>query len=556
MVKAFPIVLVVRSACFYWYGLYRGMWKYTSTPDIVKIIKAVTVGSAVILMLLVFFYRFEAFPRSMFVMEYFLLIVGLAGTRFATRLFHEIGKEAVVSDAKRVAIVGAGDLGEQLLREIRGAEGKRCSVVCFIDDDKEKDGLTLQGIPITGPIERLTEICRRHEVDSIVLGMPEPVAPEVLSILHAARESGIEVGTREAAVSEAPVPDALTLERVSRGLERSLPSRPSDSAKRFYRGKRVLVTNGGEILGPALARELMGLGADVTIHIGSAWEAKRFSDVETDRLAFRVGAFDRETDVAGIVEASDPAVIIHTVPLRAEGIANEAGCVWRRGVRGSGALCKVLARFPVESLVLVELWENVGPDDRWALLAAMGETLVLNDPSLVRSSPKVVRLPSILTEEKLRGVTRQQARADSFQERFSLLESEATAILLNVGSVCAGRAMVVPAAAPAFGREDIERTRGGRDSPGAGEAARGRADALRPLFSRETPRPSVIPGVNEVVSPLSPASESLMRAVLECQYPSGTDAIEECLKDLTGELCAGLEDSRAVRSSSDRGDRS
>jgi UDP-GlcNAc:undecaprenyl-phosphate GlcNAc-1-phosphate transferase len=551
VVKAFPIVLVVRSACFYWYGLYRGMWKYTSTPDIVKLIKAVTVGSAVILMLLVFFYRFVAFPRSMFVIEYFLLIVGLAGTRFASRLFHEFGKEAAVSDAKRVAILGAGDVGEQLLREIRGTEGKRCSVVCFIDNDKEKDGLTLQGIPITGPIERLGEICRRHEVDSIVLGIPDPVDPEVRSIIRAARESGIEVDTRGAAVADTPVLGPVLFDRISRDLERPLPSRPSDAAKRFYRDKRVLVTNGGEILGPALVRELIELGADVTVHIASTWEKERFSDIETDRLSFRVGAFDRETDVTGILEASSPCVIFHTVPLRAEGIANEAGCVWRRGVRGSGALCKALARFPVESLVLVELWENVRPDDRWALLAAMGETLVLNDSGLVRSSPKVVRLPSILTEHRLRRIIRSVSPAGSSEERFDILESEAAAILLNVGSVCAGRMMVVPAAARAFGPEDIDEALNVRTFPAVGAEARDRSGARRPLFPSETPRPSVIPGANEVVSPLYPASESLLREVSECQYPSGTEALEECLRDLAAELFPRVEDSRAVRSSID-----
>jgi hypothetical protein len=518
---------------------------------LVKIIKAVTVGSAVILMLLVFFYRFVAFPRSMFVIEYFLLIVGLAGTRFASRLFHEFGKEAAVSDAKRVAIVGAGDVGEQLLREIRGTEGKRCSVVCFVDDDREKDGLTLQGHPITGPIERLAEICRRHEVDSIVLGIPDPVDPEVRSIIRAVREAGIEVDTRGAAVADTPVfgPDAFS--RISRDLERPLPSRPGDAAKRFYGGKRVLVTNGGEILGPALARELIGLGADVTVHIASAWEKERFSDIETDRLTFRIGAFDREMDVAGILEASSPSVIFHTVPLRAEGIANEAGYVWRRGVRGSGALCQALARFPVESLALVELWENVRPDDRWALLAAMGETLVLNDSGLVRSSPKVVRLPSVLTEQRLRRMTRSGSTAGSSDERFDMLETEAAAILLNVGSVCAGRAMVVPAAARTLSLEDIGEVLDARPIPAVGPEARDRSGTRRPLFPSETPRPSVIPGANDVVSPLYPASESLLRQVLECQYPAGTEALEECLRNLASELFPRVEDSRAVISSID-----
>jgi len=95
------VLLLVRAST-------GGVWKYTSTPDIVRIIKAVTVGSAVILMLLVFFYRFEAFPRSMFVMEYFLLILGLAGTRFAFPSLPRVWQRRALRERQARAIVGAG----------------------------------------------------------------------------------------------------------------------------------------------------------------------------------------------------------------------------------------------------------------------------------------------------------------------------------------------------------------------------------------------------------------------------------------------------------------
>jgi hypothetical protein len=301
-------------------------------------------------------------------------------------------------------------------------------------------------------------------------------------------------------------------------------------------------------------RELIDIGAEVTVHIASTWEKERFSDIETDRLAFRIGALDRETDAAGILEASSPRTIFHTVPLRAEGIANEVGYVWRRGVRVCEALCNALDKSPVESLVWVGFWENGRPNDRWALLAAMSETLVLNHPGLVRSSPKAVRIPSVLTERELRRVTREGPPAGPAGERFAILESEATAILLNIGSVCAGRAIVIPAAARSFGPEDINGALGGTARV-AETDARDRLGESRPLFPNEAARPSVIPGANEVVSPLYPASESLLRAVSECLYPSGTEELEECLKGLSAELLARVETTGAARSSMDWVDR-
>ena len=93
VLRALPIVVVVRSACFFKYGLYRSMWRYTSVADVVRVIKAVTAGSAIILAAVVLLYRFVAFPRTLFLIEYFLLIVLILGVRFSTRLFHEIGRE-------------------------------------------------------------------------------------------------------------------------------------------------------------------------------------------------------------------------------------------------------------------------------------------------------------------------------------------------------------------------------------------------------------------------------------------------------------------------------
>ncbi|UCG51218.1 MAG: hypothetical protein JSW58_13630, partial [Candidatus Latescibacterota bacterium] len=318
VLKAFPIILVVRSACFYWYGLYRGVWKYTSTPDVVRIIKAVTAGSVIILTLLVFFYRFVAFPRSLFIIEYFLLILAICGSRFASRLFHEFGREAVGEHAKRVAIIGAGDYGERLLREIRNTEGKSVSVVCFVDDDKGKDGLTLQGVPITGPIEQLKEIFERYAVDLVVLGITTLPNAKIKSVVRAATEAGVDVEWKESAYVEKPEPAALLFNRVRRGLRRHVPGGPTETAEAYYRNKRVLVTHGGETIGTGLVRDLVGCGAEVAIHTASQAETERFATLEKDQIEFFAGSLDRELDTEELFKASEPQIVFHTVQLRAE----------------------------------------------------------------------------------------------------------------------------------------------------------------------------------------------------------------------------------------------
>jgi FlaA1/EpsC-like NDP-sugar epimerase len=97
------------------------MWRYTGVSDVVRVIKAVSAGSAVILASVVLLYRFIAFPRTLFVIEYFLLILFVLGVRFSTRLFHEIGRETEGTAARRYGIIGAGDAGERAVRELRSA---------------------------------------------------------------------------------------------------------------------------------------------------------------------------------------------------------------------------------------------------------------------------------------------------------------------------------------------------------------------------------------------------------------------------------------------------
>lgn len=536
--KAFPIVLIVRSACFYWYGLYRGMWKYTSTPDIVKIIKSVSVGSAVILVLLVLFYRFEAFPRSMIIMEYFLLILGLTGTRFAARVFYEFGKDTAAGNPKRLAIVGAGDRGERALREIRAREGQRTAVVCFIDDDREKDGLTLQGIPITGPTEKLAEICERNAVDTLVVAFGDPGGERTRAVLREAAMAGIRVDASGGAADagERAQAEAVTLDALSRGLGRRLPAEPSKTARKFYENRRVLLTNGGESLGPALARELVSLGARVAVHATSACERERFSGIGAGRVAFFAGALQTEADAARLLEAADPQVVFHAVPVSAEGVANEAAYLVERGARSCRALSTAMERARVESLVVLSFWGMVPADDRRALLSVLGEIMVLNDAALVRACPKVLRLPSVLSDAALRGA----ARGDpSFEtDRFGLLEIEATAVALNAGAVCSGRMIAVPAAADWFGPGEI---RGILSRSGAPPAAGDSQRSARPLFHSESPRPSVVPGADQVVSPVYPAEERIVQSAAACLRRTAPADLDECLAVLAAELSAGAE---------------
>ena len=129
-----PYVIVTKIACFYFFDLYRGMWRYTSISDLLNIIKAATASSLLITLFIAFKMRFIGYSRSVFFIDWFLTILFIAGFRLVVRFFFEsLTREKsdksmpqqfmslskrYPKNAKKLLIIGAGDCGEKIFREI------------------------------------------------------------------------------------------------------------------------------------------------------------------------------------------------------------------------------------------------------------------------------------------------------------------------------------------------------------------------------------------------------------------------------------------------------
>ncbi len=506
VLRAFPLVLVVRSACFYGYGLYRGVWKYTSTPDVLRIIKAVTTGSIISIALVVLFYRFVAFPRSLFIIEYVLLIAALAGSRFAFRLFHEFGQEALGANRRRVAIIGAGDRGERVAREIRNADGKSVSVVCYVDDDKEKVGLVLRGVPIAGPIDDLADICKRFDVHSLVLGISNLSDDKLKMVLSLARETGVRVEGRTSGYTGGPIAGPLEFDRIRQAFGRTLPTESLRKSLIFFEGKRVLITHGGGDIGPDVARELARAGAHVAVQITGHEQAGRYADIGACEIF--AGSIERELDAARVFDGARPEVVFHCTTLGVGPIVNRPEYLWRRMVRTTDTLRVVVPRHPVESIVFVNFWDDVSPEDPAATLSAAAEIMAINSSDLLPSAPKILRLGRVLTRRRLTDLTTSQPGERNWST-YSLLIDEAVAMCIDAAATYKGRVILVP--------------HPGAPLPAADVAAVLRNPLHKPaidvdteqgsLFPNEDTKASILVGAREVVSPSYPADDGLIEAV-------------------------------------------
>jgi UDP-GlcNAc:undecaprenyl-phosphate GlcNAc-1-phosphate transferase len=166
MLISLPIVLVIRTAVFFYYGLYRGVWRYTTVDDIVRIAKAVSIGSAIMVVSFTLLFRFQAFPRSVFIIDWFILTVFMAGSRIATRWFHELPAREEIA-GKRVIIAGTGSMAELILQRVKKAGGLR--PIGYLDDRTEMTGRIVHGLTVLGPLANLEELARRHRADEVVV---------------------------------------------------------------------------------------------------------------------------------------------------------------------------------------------------------------------------------------------------------------------------------------------------------------------------------------------------------------------------------------------------
>ena len=164
-------------------GSYRGLWRYTGLPDLLRLIRAATVGVGASVLYLVFAVRFEAFSRAVFVLDWALLILLLAGSRVAFRLLGERLRPPATA-ARRALIYGAGDGGALTLRELRNNAGLGRRPVGFLDDDRNKRGRRLYDLPILGGLDSAEEVFATQQIEEVIVASRK-IPPERVHRLEA-----------------------------------------------------------------------------------------------------------------------------------------------------------------------------------------------------------------------------------------------------------------------------------------------------------------------------------------------------------------------------------
>ncbi len=166
--KSLPAIFVCKFIAFFAIGVYRGVWGYMSSNDVLVYLKASTLATILSITVVTVVFRFENFSKGIFLIDWFLTTGFLLGTRGFFRLFNDIMKRKTLF-GDSIIIYGAGRGGEILLREILNNSKLAVKPIGFIDDDKMKTGKKLQGYPIFGTVHDIGKVADKHTINGVLI---------------------------------------------------------------------------------------------------------------------------------------------------------------------------------------------------------------------------------------------------------------------------------------------------------------------------------------------------------------------------------------------------
>jgi FlaA1/EpsC-like NDP-sugar epimerase len=265
MAWALPFVLVVQCVSFQLSGVFRILWPYAGVRDAWVILRGVTGATIVLVALNAIFLCAGTVPRSVLLMHAILTQAGVCGFFLLLRSLRESLHRADLSTprASRAVIVGAGDSGDSLLREIERASPPALKIVGFIDDDPDKAGGLLRGVPVLGGIDDVGRLARERKISQAIIAVPSADGIVLRAIVRPLLEAGLSVKVLPS-LQKLSTAATLLSQLKDVAIEDLLRREPvrldEDRIGSVLRDKCVLVTGAAGSIGSELCRQILRYG--------------------------------------------------------------------------------------------------------------------------------------------------------------------------------------------------------------------------------------------------------------------------------------------------------
>ncbi|MBM4396215.1 MAG: polysaccharide biosynthesis protein [Deltaproteobacteria bacterium] len=395
MVLLLPYAVLARVSMNFVFGVYRILWRYVSLYEVLRFVRAIGLVSAVFLAFRFFYPHHNPYfrvPVSIILLEAVLSFLGMVGLRFLRRWLHETSPSgsgaAVPPDVEKVLVVGAGDNGRQVARELRLRRELGMSLVGFVDDDPAKRGGEIEGRKVLGTLDDIAELQRKHGFSQVLLAISDLPLQRKRELVQTCMDVGVKArvlpGTPELISGRAQVAavrDVRIEDLLGRPVEEL--TRDDPMLRPVYGGRRVLISGAGGSIGSELCRQIATLGPESLILVDKdennlflvrgelAW---RFPDLRVEARVLDVRFRDRiDRAFAGL----RPQVVLHAaaykhVPLMEE---NPSEAV-ENNVLGSRNVAELALAHGVETFVMISTDKAVNPSSVMGATKRVAELIV------------------------------------------------------------------------------------------------------------------------------------------------------------------------------------
>ncbi len=261
-------IIPLKVFIFFGLGLYRGMWRYTSVRDFGHLFQASVLSTLLIMAIILYVYRFQGYSRAVFLMDGVLTFLLTGGLRLIIRYHYTGGMHLngwrpfhkKDGESHPILIIGAGNTGEKTLRELNENEQMDYHVIGFVDDDPEKQGRSIHGIPVIGKIDHLPYLASKWEVREALIAIPSASGDAMRRILKICKDCGIEYKTLP---SMGEIIDGrVSIKKLRDVSYEDLLGRPpvqldKQSISHYLEGRTILITGCGGSIGAELCRQVV-----------------------------------------------------------------------------------------------------------------------------------------------------------------------------------------------------------------------------------------------------------------------------------------------------------
>jgi FlaA1/EpsC-like NDP-sugar epimerase len=408
--KFFILSEILLILSFFVNGLYQGVWRFSSTHDLVRVIKASALGVVSSLVACFLLNRLEGVPRSMFFIQFLILVVGLGGGRFFYRALKDRSAMKGLlggndEDIKRVLIVGAGRAGEKLVRDIFATPALRLNVVGFVDDDRFKKNALIHNIKIFGGVELIPRLARELRIDKIFIAIPSATGEEVKKIVGFCKESNIEVKIL-------PKMDHLLSTQVEISLLRNIKIEDllgreqvkldTDHLNAMIKDKVIMVTGAGGSIGSELCFQIAKFQPRLIVMADFCelfmYELEmKFKETHPD-IAFYPKILDvrNAAKVDSVFEMYKPQIVFHAAAYKHVPMMeyNPTEAI-ETNIKGTKIVAEAALKYEAEKFIMISTDKAVNPTNVMGASKRIAEMVITDISKKSQSENKKTKFISV-----------------------------------------------------------------------------------------------------------------------------------------------------------------